>query len=203
MLLRCQEHRLPEATPIRPAYAEKFRCIGPACEDICCQGWSVPIDQAAYEKYQQLPASPLRTLIDANILRMPESGATSAEDVKPGIFAKIRMDSSNQCPMLTEERLCRIQVELGEALLSYSCATYPRVVHSVGGMEEKPLTLSCPEAARLVLMSPDLLSPDPPSHDLPNADPATRMEKAGVEATSGEDEGTLPPHFWAIRDYDL
>src|SRR5580658_4822138 len=136
MLLRCQEHRLPEATPIRPAYAEKFRCIGPACEDICCQGWSVPIDQAAYEKYQNLPPSSLRTLIDANILRTPEGGATSAADAvgaegpKTGIFAKIQMDSSNQCPMLTEERLCRIQVELGEELLSHSCATYPRVVHS-------------------------------------------------------------------------
>lgn len=32
----------------------------------------MPIDQAAYEKYQNLPTSQLRALIDANILAMPE-----------------------------------------------------------------------------------------------------------------------------------
>ena len=56
-LPHCKERHLPQILPIRLTYAERFRCIGSACEDTCCQGWSVPVDQAAYEKYSNLPAS--------------------------------------------------------------------------------------------------------------------------------------------------
>jgi lysine-N-methylase len=70
------------------------------------------------------------------------------------------MNTENQCPLLSEDRLCRIQSEAGESFLSYTCATYPRIVASIDGRVETALALSCPEAARLVLLSPDLLSPD-------------------------------------------
>ena len=93
----------------------------------------------------------MRTLIDANVLAMPQGA-------KPNTFAKIRMDGANQCPMLTADRLCRIQLELGEGYLSTICATYPRIVQEVGGIRETALTLSCPEAARLVLLDPNLLA---------------------------------------------
>ncbi len=148
---RCPENRLSELTSIRPSYAASFRCIGSACEDTCCQGWGVPIDQASYQKYQQLPSSQLRTLIDAHVLAMPDGA-------KPHSFAKIRMDGASQCPMLTASRLCRIQSELGESYLSHICATYPRIVQVIGGIQETALTLSCPEAARLVLLHPNLLA---------------------------------------------
>jgi lysine-N-methylase len=141
---------LPQNPPIHAAYAEDFHCIGSACEDTCCEGWGVPIDQAAYEKYQQLPAGPLRTLIEVNTLKMAE-GAT-----KPARFAQFQMSGTNRCPLLREDRLCRIQAELGEQALPLTCAKYPRVVHRVGGTEETALALSCPEAARLVLLSPEL-----------------------------------------------
>lgn len=57
-----------EAKLILPTYTENFRCINSACEDICCKSWTIPVDQAAIEKFQKLPASPLHTLIDASIL---------------------------------------------------------------------------------------------------------------------------------------
>jgi len=144
---------LPARSPIRAAYAETFRCIGSACEDTCCQGWSVPIDQAAYEKYHSLPSSSLRTQIDDCILPAPESAS-------PAVFAKIRMDDSNQCPLLTAEHLCVIQAELGERYLSHACTTYPRIHQSINGIEQTALTLSCPEAARLVLLNPNLVTPN-------------------------------------------
>jgi len=148
---------LSKTKMIRPAYAESFRCIGPTCEDTCCQGWSVPVDQASYQKYQTLPAGPLRTLIDANILRAPQ-GAESSDGFGTELFAKIQMTGSNQCPLLSSDRLCRIQQQAGEALLPHSCATYPRIATSVGGVQETALSLSCPEAARLVLLQPALLA---------------------------------------------
>jgi lysine-N-methylase len=68
------------------------------------------------------------------------------------------MNAANQCPLLTPDRLCRIQAELGEGMLSHTCATYPRIVNTVGGEEEASLALSCPEAARRVLLDPNLLA---------------------------------------------
>jgi lysine-N-methylase len=105
----------------------------------------------------------------------------------------IRMNEANQCPFLTGERLCGIQAELGEELLSHTCATYPRIVHSAGGVEEKALTLSCPEAARLVLLTPNLLG------QAERTDPATEMNAPATDAgTDG-----FPDHFWPIRSVVL
>ena len=195
-----QELRLPQASPILPRYADSFRCIGAACEDTCCQGWSVPIDQPAYEKYQNLPPTPLRTLIDASVLLTPQADAQSEASKKQG-FAKIRMNHSNQCPLFTAGRLCRIQAELGEELLSHTCATYPRIVHAAGTTAEKSLTLSCPEAARLVLLTPDLLAAGHPK--MPTE--ATRALQAVGKLDRAVGQGFIPgtkaaESTWAGRD---
>ena len=190
---------MPQTPSLRAAYAQSFRCIGSDCEDTCCQGWGVPIDQAAYEKYQNLPDSQLRTLIDASILAMPE-GAKSIN------FAKIRMDGTSQCPLLTTERLCHIQLEMGADYLPHACAAYPRIVHSVGGIEETALTLSCPEAARLVLLTPELLTREPLDRDQERTAraeaPADLMVSiAGTEVPANP--LSLHSWFWPIRQLVL
>jgi lysine-N-methylase len=182
---------MPQITPIRPDYAATFHCIGSACEDTCCQGWSVPIDRAAYEKYQSLPPSPLHTLIDTSILLMPAT-------VKPPAFARIRMDEANQCPLLSADRLCRIQSEVGEPFLSHACATYPRVIHAIGSIQETALTLSCPEAARLVLLNPDLPALD--------SQQGAQAEPLAVRNASQLPAGYLSSQFiwfWPIRQVVL
>jgi lysine-N-methylase len=139
---------------------------------------------------EHIDASDTRTALNAE-------GCKEAASAAAGVFARIRMNDSNQCPMLSEARLCRIQAELGEGLLSHACATYPRIVLATGCEEERALTLSCPEAARLVLLTPDLLgigiSAQP---DLPAVE-----EDA---ATAGEGgAGALPPYFWTMREVVL
>jgi lysine-N-methylase len=135
-------------------YAEKFRCIGPACDDNCCsQDWRVDIDRPTWDKYQTLPAGSLRTRIDASIHLAPESA--QAED--PDHFAQLLISPTHPCPMLSHERLCQIQVELGEGYLSKVCVTYPRRTLTIDNIHESPLSLSCPEAARLVLLDPSLM----------------------------------------------
>ncbi len=167
---------------IRPEYSERFRCIGPACEDSCCQGWAVPIDEAAYTKYQSLPAGPLRALLDENIERTPGES-------NPQHFAKMRMGPSLTCPVLTEDRLCRIHADLGEEFLCRTCAVYPRIVSSIDNLPEKALSLSCPEAARLVLLDPDL---------------TTRTGSNGGYQMTWDDKKQevreLLPFFWPIRE---
>ncbi|HVU47454.1 MAG TPA: flagellin lysine-N-methylase [Terracidiphilus sp.] len=139
---------------VSPQYAHRFQCIGSACEDTCCQGWQVPIDEATYQRYQNLPEGPLRTSIVENLQRKPVEEAAK----NPAVFAIIHMTAENRCPMLTADRLCNIQSQYGHEFLSYTCATYPRIHHTSSGSAITALTLSCPEAARLVLLTPDLLA---------------------------------------------
>ncbi len=178
------EPKLRQSRMLLPEYSEKFQCIGPACEDSCCQGWTVPIDRAAYEKYQSVQAGPLRTLLDAKILLTPT-------DPNPAHYARVQMPESQVCPFLNEERLCQIQCEHGEEFLSVTCATYPRVVQTIDNLKGVALSLSCPEAARLVLLNPRLLAPN----------------SAGGYQISWLDDGlgepSLLPYFWPIREFVL
>jgi hypothetical protein len=95
----------------RPTYAERFRCIGSACEDTCCQGWGVPIDQTTYEKYRSTDflKAHLGTLIQLNT-----SNPTTSD------YARIPLTIQSVCPFLDAERLCGIQKQLG-GLLSDLC----------------------------------------------------------------------------------
>ncbi len=173
----------------KPEYSESFRCIGPACEDSCCEGWTIYIDQPTFDKYQALPAGPLRTIIDENVLRAPADASSTSGAASP--FAQVRMTADAKCPLFSADRLCQAQVEHGEAYLSHMCATYPRAMYSIQGEAEKALSLSCPEAARLVLLDPHLPMKAGQSGGSP----------AGNVAASGSDP--WQPHFWSIRDFAL
>lgn len=168
---------------IRSDYGSRFACIGSQCEDNCCKDWIVTIDETTCRKYSALTHSPLRALLVESIVP-PEGPGDGAIP-----FARIRMQPSGQCPILSENRLCRIQLELGEAYLSPTCARYPRTTHTIDGLEETTLSLSCPEAARLVLLNPRLLPPaDGPGYQL------AWDETAAVG-------GSLRPWFWQIRAF--
>jgi lysine-N-methylase len=173
---------------ILPEYSQHFRCIGSACEDICCVGWQVFIDQATYEKYQAIPAGPLRVLIDDNIVRAPEN----AEGSSPANFAQIRLQAPlHVCPFLSAERLCRIQAEYGESYLSQVCSTFPRIHQTIDNLLNTSLTLACPEAARLVLLNPDLLA-----ENIKNA-----RQIAWDEAAA--DANGPGAWFWPLREFAL
>jgi lysine-N-methylase len=141
----------------QPDYSENFRCIGPACEDSCCEEWTVHVDRSTFEKYQSLPAGPLRTIVEENVFRTPEQAQANGGSAA-ATFAQIRMNPQRKCPLLSGEGLCRMQVEHGEEYLPGTCASYPRVTYCVDDVTEQALTLSCPEAARLVLLNPQLLA---------------------------------------------
>lgn len=199
---------IPPTLPGRPNYAERFRCIGSECEDTCCEGWAVPIDRATFDKYQSLPESPLRILIDSCVVPKKAEADTStrAEETapetnseashaatsgsNPALFATIRMNEQNQCPLLSADHLCRIHSEVGESYLSYTCATYPRIVASIDGVQETSLALSCPEAARIVLLTPDLFGSGP---DM----------RHRVSAAESQQDGSPQAHFLAIRQAAL
>ena len=132
----------------RPTYAASFRCISSACEDTCCQGWSVPIDRATYEKYRSIDSLKphLGTLIVLN-----------TANPTPADHARIPLTTTSSCPFLDGQNLCGIHKQLGPEALSVTCATYPRAVSTVSAEREEALNLSCPEAARLTLLDPNMI----------------------------------------------
>ena len=184
---------------VRPGYAEEFRCIGPSCEDSCCTGWVVTFDRESCRKYETMADGPLKVLMDEHVVRQP----VNADGTEPAQFAKVRVDSGSGCPFLNGEKLCQIQVEHGESYLSTTCATYPRVVHRIDGLEEKTLSLSCPESARLVLLSPDLLGRRW-NRQSSNEVAAVELEEAQSfsRRIGGMDQPfSLLGSFWLVREF--
>ncbi len=128
-----------------PTYAGTFSCIGPQCEDTCCGDWDIPVDKITYQQYRQFPAEKLGSLV---------SHFVSVREGRPhdNFYALIQRTPTGSCPFFGEDRLCAIQEHHGASLLSATCSTYPRSLAEVGGTLEGALSLSCPEAARLVLL---------------------------------------------------
>lgn len=138
----------PETQKIQPLYGSAFHCIGTECEDSCCHGMSVLVDKKTYEGYQAFPEEKLGALMKQYVSILPV-GATDS------LYAKIQPDALGRCPFLSAERLCGVQKEFGSELLSATCSTYPRALNSVEDELEVSLYLSCPQAARQVLLDAD------------------------------------------------
>ena len=60
------------------------------------------------------------------------------------------------CPIV-DDGLCGVQKNMGEDTLSDTCFVYPRQPRNFAGQYEQGLTLSCPEAARKALLTPDAM----------------------------------------------
>ena len=119
-----------------PKYFKDFKCIASECEDTCCAGWGIVIDDETYKKYQKVEGDfgdRLRSKI--------------VHDGGENIFVL----KGNDCPFLNENKLCDIYNEVGEDALCYTCKQYPRYMEEFGGLREIGISLSCPEAARIIL----------------------------------------------------
>jgi len=141
-------HLTQSVTALMPRYVERFRCTGAQCEDTCCRGWAVSIDEKTFEAYRQVEHPELRLHFAKSVSKLDGEG--TRDD-----FARIRLDAqTNECPM-TQERLCSVQKNLNESYLSHTCFTFPRYSRNFAGQYEQSLSLSCPEAGRQALLAPD------------------------------------------------
>ena len=56
-----------------------------------------------------------------------------------------------RCAFLNEENLCDLHLEGGEEMLCDTCRNYPRHMEEFDGLREGSLSLSCIEAAKIIL----------------------------------------------------
>ena len=117
-----------------PDYYKKFQCIAEKCEDTCCAGWGIAIDEKSLEKYKNFQGG------FGNRLR-------NSIDWKEKSFEQV----GKRCAFLNEDGLCDIYSEAGKDMLCLTCKRYPRHYEEFENLREVSLSLSCPEVARMIL----------------------------------------------------
>jgi lysine-N-methylase len=175
---------------LQPRSYHAFRCIGADCEDTCCSGWLVNVDKTTYEAYQSCEEPEMGPRLRQLVTINPAGTSDNS-------YARIGLSGAN-CPFL-EEGLCAIQKKLGEPYLSTVCAKFPRVMNVVDDVLQRSLDLSCPEAARLMLLDPNPMEFDDeegPPNDL-------RLGELSVLTTADGNSGKPYPYFREIRGFTI
>ena len=116
-----------------------FACTGSSCPDHCCvpNVWKVSVTNAEYKLYQtKFKENAFGALLEGSL-------------VKSGKDYCFKADDKGVCPLLTEENLCGVYIELGKGYMCCACKVFPRVTLFYNGFAQHTLSLGCPEAARL------------------------------------------------------
>ena len=122
-----------------PGYYKNFKCIADRCEHSCCIGWEIDIDEVTLEKYKKQKHGYAITVLES----------ISMDETPHFILGK-----GERCPHLDERGLCRIITNMSEEHLCDICREHPRF-YNYTSVAEVGLGMSCGEAARLILSSPD------------------------------------------------
>lgn len=134
-----------------PSYYKKFHCIAGACQDSCCIGWEIDIDEDTFSYYKSVEGA-FGERLRAHMV---------TEDVNS--FA---LQENGWCPFLNREKLCDICITLGEEALSEVCTEFPRFTMEYEDVREKILSLSCEEVGRLVFSTDEKITWE--EHEMPD-----------------------------------
>lgn len=130
-----------------PSYYKDFSCIAGECPDSCCRKWEIVIDVDTLNTYNSLEGE-FADKIRAEIIKDEEGDCC------------FRLNNGS-CPFLNYNGLCDIHIELGEAFTSEICRNHPRFIEEYEGFTEIALSLSCPEANRIILDTENAEYPTP------------------------------------------
>lgn len=120
---------------IKPDYYDSFVCVADQCEDTCCAGWQIVVDEKSLHRYRRVKG-PFRSNIQKGVAW------------KQGVF---KQDRQKRCAFLNEDNLCDMYTALGPKSLCKTCRRYPRHIEEFEGVREKSLSLSCPEVAKYLM----------------------------------------------------
>jgi len=136
----------------------RFACIGPQCEENCCQdGWRIDVNRDGYKRLiaaTQFAPRDIAKRVQAAIR------VVSAKDKRKPESYIIKQDASGACPLF-DDGWCAIHSNFGIDMLPHVCAIYPRKLYRVTDRYELSATASCPEVARQVLLYADAVESVP------------------------------------------
>ena len=116
------------------SFYKEFKCIGGICEDSCCENWEIDLDDASLKKYMK---------------QNGDFGKRLKENTR--VKEKQFILNGTRCPFLNDDNLCDIFIEMGEECLCETCTNFPRHIEEFDNLKEVSLTMSCPEASRIML----------------------------------------------------
>ena len=119
---------------LKPHYYDKFVCTAEKCPDTCCAGWQIMIDEDSLDRYGNEPGEFGKRL-------------RNSIDWEEECFYQ----NDTRCAFLNDKNLCDLYKALGPDALCDTCRLYPRHTEEYEGLRELSLSLSCPEAARIML----------------------------------------------------
>ncbi|HAT4214474.1 flagellin lysine-N-methylase [Clostridium perfringens] len=119
-----------------PNYFNEFKCIASECEDTCCAGWEIVIDDETHKRYEKVEG---------------EFGEILRSKIVKSDGENIFLLNNGNCSFLNEKKMCEIYINIGEDHLCYTCQQFPRYTEEFLDLKEVGLSLSCPEAARIIL----------------------------------------------------
>lgn len=134
-----------------PSYYDSFSCIADRCEDTCCAGWEIDIDDKSYQYYMNIEGE-----FGERLRQNIKEYQRDEEDVYElhGFILK----GNKRCPFLDEKGLCDLYRELGEEALCEVCTDTPRNFLEYGGEREIALSAACAEAGRLIYTEEDRIT---------------------------------------------
>lgn len=125
----------------RPDYYGQFQCTADMCEDTCCAGWQIVVDEKSLRKYK-------RALQSGKAVGAFRRQLQTGVDWKEGTF---RQNPDRRCAFLNNDNLCDMYTSLGKESLCVTCRRYPRHIEEFENVREISLSLSCPEVARILM----------------------------------------------------
>ncbi len=164
-----------------PSYYEQFACVADQCEDTCCAGWEIDIDDESYAYYMSIEGEFGEKL--RQHIREYDYGDEDVYENHGFVLGEKR-----RCPFLDDNNLCVIYRELGEEALCDVCTDTPRNYLEYGGAREVSLSAGCAEAGRLIYGS---------------SEPVTFVEKEAadnLDFTESEEELILAEEIRWARD---
>lgn len=123
-----------------PLYASEFECLAGKCPDSCCKEWEIVIDPETEKKYLEMTGETGEEL--RACMEKDEDGDT--------IFHNV----DGHCPWWNSDGLCRLRILKGQEMTSLICRLHPLIIEEYESFTEGMLSISCPEAYRLILSSP-------------------------------------------------
>lgn len=118
-----------------PDYYKAFSCTADRCEETCCAGWQIVVDDRSWKRYCRLKG-PLGRYVRRALRRKDHT---------------FRQTKEGRCAFLDQNNLCRMYQTLGRRSLCRTCRRYPRHVEEFENVREITLSLSCPEVVRILL----------------------------------------------------
>ena len=121
-----------------PTFYHTFQCKANQCHHTCCQKWTIDVDEETAKLYQTLP-TPLGEDL-RKFMTVDDEG-----------YYFMFSDKQPTCPLLREDGLCRVVLELGEDSLCDTCHMHPRFYKYIENLELCGVGLSCEESVEKLL----------------------------------------------------